>query len=1360
MHFPNWGNMTRPTLDRGPAAMDINNPPGQTGNSNGATSARHQGLPDDVSISHLGREPDFALAREREFSSLSERMRDIEVLYGRLGQLEVQHQKEIEIIRRLEGEAVQLREQSERLSQTVFRNLATPHRTEYRFKLPRSRRWFKLARRVRQLELRQPNQWKVLYRVAKDYWLLARSPLFDRKWYLSHNEDIARSGVDPLLHYLMYGASEGRSPSADFDGQRYLQANPDVAASGTNPLAHFLRSGAHEHGGRSPLSGAPEATPPTKPIAHGGLSANRRPMLWFYLGDTLEWLRVHAQLSGVGRVSSELFFASLQFAPDVPILPCVIDYDTSQLVEVPLADQYVLLSRRLERPTRDLHRATAVGPSQARSPQPGDHVFFTGLVWTPTFTALFEQLAASGISFSVLVHDIIPIERPDLVGAAAFRSFSEWLTRTVSTASAVYVSNPLVKEKIVRWALLSGLEIKPEIVPIQFGARLIEGAPSREAILRDPQVSSVAFDRFVLSVGTIDRRKNQAFLCRLWRRLIDTLGLERTPQLVLVGRDDERLGAPDSEFADLVANRKLLVLQGLSDRRLACLYETCLFTAFPSLSEGYGLPVAESLQYGKLCLTSGIPEIQQHAGDLCWYFSPGDADGALASFVRAVTDDVAREAAESHIAHKFRRPSWADALREMTDRAQAAYLAAPGAFTHNPERPSFPGTETVEPAVALARAAAWCTDLNPEVSILIINWNAAPLTLECIRHLWAHTEGHTYEIIIADNGSAPQDVDKLCRLGPGIRLLKLGCNRFFGEANNIAAEAAQGRFLCLLNNDAFVRPGWLAPLVSAIKTDPQVGASGPMFLFPDETIQEAGAVVDAGGYPVRFGRGDKVVSPELLQPKFVDYISAATLLVPRDIFLDAGGFDLAYEPAYYEDTDLCLKIHSLGRKVLYCPTSRVVHNEGASANGDAVAERRRKVLGDLNRDKFVSRWGEFLRSRDDRALASQRRRIAQRTDFGQSAVTAEAPISPTAVVYTPYAITPGGGERYLLTLALSLLRHHRVTVVTPHPYSALRLRTIGEEFGLDLSHLHLSTEDEFLTATPPDIMVTMCNHVVPGLPGRGRLNIYHCQFPFPMNGPPGIVGEALLGSYDVVIVNSEYTRSHFHSAARALDLPEIPVQVLHPPVPQFEGDAARKKRIILSVGRFFVGGHSKRQDLLIGAFKKLADHLSVPLELHLAGSSTPDQEHTDYLASLRASAKGYPIHFHVNASLETLRELYRDAAVYWHGTGLGVPLAKEPEKAEHFGISVVEAMSAQAIPFALDAGGTQEIITSGENGFLYKTPDELTAMTRKLFTAPPSRLHEIGRAAGIRARRYSPDAFAQRFEEVLREVRERPLLYF
>ena len=270
-------------------------------------------------------------------------------------------------------------------------------------------------------------------------------------------------------------------------------------------------------------------------------------------------------------------------------------------------------------------------------------------------------------------------------------------------------------------------------------------------------------------------------------------------------------------------------------------------------------------------------------------------------------------------------------------------------------------------ALARINAARWCTHEAPDVSIIIINWNAAEMTARCVHHLWQVTTGTKYEILVVDNGSAPREAAQLAKLASGVRVLALGVNRYFGEANNIAAERAAGAYLCFLNNDAFPREGWLDPLLDALRTDPVLGAAGPKFLFPDGRLQEAGAAVDENGYPVRFGRLLDAPAEAFSEAREVDYISAAALLVPKTLFEAAGGFDLTFEPAYYEDTDFCFRLRLLGRTVQYCPASEVMHIEGARTDDRARAAYR-KALGDFNRGKFVARWGDYLRERSQADL--------------------------------------------------------------------------------------------------------------------------------------------------------------------------------------------------------------------------------------------------------------------------------------------------------------------------------------------------------------------------------------------------------
>jgi GT2 family glycosyltransferase/glycosyltransferase involved in cell wall biosynthesis/SAM-dependent methyltransferase len=1059
--------------------------------------------------------------------------------------------------------------------------------------------------------------------------------------------------------------------------------------------------------------------------------ARTEPMQWFFVGDTLDWLASHAHLTGVGNVTAALFAAAWEDDAVLEWYPAVATdagvglaaYRGGAPAASPAAAGFRAVLDRVRGGDSD--------------PRPGDHVLFTGVVWTPTHTALFARLRDNGVRFSVLVHDIIPIEHAEFVTPDQRAGFIAWLQAVARDAETIFVSCEPVRASLASWCAAEGVSTRRPIAVVAFGTR------AAAAGLAAPPRAAPA--PFVLSVGTIDARKNQAMLCRVWVRLARELGVTRLPRLLLAGRDDLGILQGDAEAQALARQGVIQVCQNVSDRELDALYRAALFTAFASRAEGHGLPVADSLAFGKLAVAADLPAIRAHAGDLPWYFDPADEQDACRALRRAIERPEERAAAERRIARTWQPRAW-----QATARAIQAALLAPAATAAPPPMPRLD--------LPFARlrliAAPWCGVAAPDVSILIVNWNAADMTQACVRHIWANTTGVTYEILIADNGSAPEEVAKLRALAglmPGVLVFPLGDNRYFGEANNILAEHASGRLLCLLNNDVFVPPGWLQGLRAALDGNQRAGAVGPVFLFPDDTVQEAGATVDAQGFPQRHGRGQALDAVAPLRPRKVDYVSAATLLLTRALFQEAGGFDLAYEPAYYEDTDLCLKIAALGHEVWLCPDVAVTHLEGFSTGDAVMPAARKKVLGDVNRATFISRWGGYLRSRDPADL---------RAAMADAVAPAPAyPMPPSlaprrrALIFTPYTLTPGGGERYLLTLAAALGRDHAVTVLTPGPYSRLRLCNLGREFGLDLSDCAAAALADLPGLPPFDVMVTMGNHAIPTIPARAPVSLFHCQFPFamPADAPPD---PRNLAGYQAIVVNSDYTRQHVIAALARQGLAAPPVALIHPPVPRMAGDARRKRPMILSVGRFFVGGHVKRHDMLIEAFRTLLRRRGDGVEFHIAGSSMARPDDIDYLERLHALAAGLPVVLHVNCSARTLASLYRDAAIYWHGTGLGADLERQPEHAEHFGIAVVEAMSAECVAFAFDAGGPRDIITDGVDGFLYGTTGELVARTLDVLAPEDAdRRVRIGKAAGQRASAFAEHRFIDRMREECRADR-------
>lgn len=650
-------------------------------------------------------------------------------------------------------------------------------------------------------------------------------------------------------------------------------------------------------------------------------------------------------------------------------------------------------------------------------------------------------------------------------------------------------------------------------------------------------------------------------------------------------------------------------------------------------------------------------------------------------------------------------------------------------------------------------AIAWYDPINPEVSIIILNWNRADMTLLCLQHVWQNTSGKKYEIIVVDNGSDDEQIAKIKEEAPMARIILLGVNRYFGEANNIGVEAALGRYVCLLNNDAFVPAGWLEPLIEVLATNERAGVAGPRFIYPDGRLQEAGALINPDGSVIQLGKGGSADDPLFQAGRIVDYISAACVVMRRKDFLGVLGFDLAWDPAYYEDADLCLKLRLIGLQTVYCAGTTVTHIEHATSVNQGAALRLIELFA-INQDKFVARWGKYLetrgRERPDVGLPGN-------LEAGQQVVSAEVEIQALVgtriLIYTPYNLTAGGGERYILTIAEAFKGAGIVALVTPRPTSRIRVMTLAREFGLDLSHVSLVTLPTLDRMEEFDLSFVLGKEVLPSIGKLAVKNVYVCQFPFPIEDE-GYAQRVrpFWNEFDIILTYSEFARSNVVKQAAARSLPTRAVTVVAPPVPFITGDLEKHPGRILTVGRFFTGGHCKRQDLMIEAFRTLFDG-GAKAELHLAGSTMPEPEHRAYFASLIEQGRGLPIYFHANCSREQLDRLYASSPIYWHATGLGVDVTVAPHEAEHFGISVVEAMSAQCIPVVFAAGGPADIVTDGVSGAHYHTAAQLVARTRELLQdTSAATINIMGNSARQAAMGYSEAIFKIRIRQLARDL--------
>jgi GT2 family glycosyltransferase len=432
--------------------------------------------------------------------------------------------------------------------------------------------------------------------------------------------------------------------------------------------------------------------------------------------------------------------------------------------------------------------------------------------------------------------------------------------------------------------------------------------------------------------------------------------------------------------------------------------------------------------------------------------------------------------------------------------------------------------------------------------------------------------------------------------------------------------------------------------------------------------------------------------------------------------------------AYYEDTELSLRLTKSGKRLFYNSKSIVYHKHASTSkegsayfrflttrnqiyflmmhsNYDQWINIYEKTLLEINHLKsyyekndstseeleFARLIPNIIKDLEDFKILVKNNKTLERSKYFQK-----------IGIYNSFWHTSGGGEHHALNIASTLKHRGIIDLISENDFS---IENLCDQFKINslikFNKKILKTVTEDVTSEY-DIFIntSFCSSLI----SRALKSYYIISFPHIIDQNNSHYRQ-FLKSY-IFLANSNYTKVWTERYWG------IVPDILYPAV-KVSNELTESKRIkqIVNVGRFFQSGHNKKQYELAKLFSKLKSEKRISNEWKLVLAGKSDESGLEMIKKIKLEFAKYNVFVLNNLDYNSLIYLYKESSIYWHATGLNEDHERDPHKFEHFGMTTVEAMSFGTIPIVYRAGGQPEIISDGENGYLFDDENELLLKT-------------------------------------------------
>lgn len=410
--------------------------------------------------------------------------------------------------------------------------------------------------------------------------------------------------------------------------------------------------------------------------------------IWLDVTDFVVYVKHNTSLSGIQRVIANLaLYLKRAALPGYRVVPVIPEYDNYKIFSTSPRSFLDLVEifddENVSREKIDRLLNKVMDDRVQVLPRHNDVFMVAGAFWIYPHYDNIMHLRHIGMRFGLFIHDLIQIRMPEYVARDATEKFNIQLSDVLDISDFILANSEYVAEDVRKFLAEQknySLPVEAVVLPTELRSS------DKEVVTRNQDILDFKNVDYVISVSTIEIRKNHKLLIKVWEKLREELG-DKVPALVLVGKwgweiDDFKLYVEEKGYI----GDWLFIFNGISDVDMEFLYKHSMFSVYPSFAEGFGLPIGESLVYGIPCIASDTTSMPEVGGEFVRYIDPFDWEKSYPIIKQVIEDPDDLKKWREWIQRDFRPKTW----QRFCDEFYSAILRHARNLYQEPPRANCP----------------------------------------------------------------------------------------------------------------------------------------------------------------------------------------------------------------------------------------------------------------------------------------------------------------------------------------------------------------------------------------------------------------------------------------------------------------------------------------------------------------------------------------------------------------------------------------------------------------------------------------------------------------------------------------------